>query len=483
MKQFDIASTSSSISICLRKSYAFVSSIPTLSKKISSNKSISMKRFLYTLVTFLVFVSAAQAQNFRLRVFPKFPLTANVCTDMNDTITVRNIWTGTVAGITLTPTFPPGMTYVPSSITVLNGGAVTENNISNLGMPVFNLPTLVATGDSVRFIIKAKTDCGILSYLNLTGGTAAVTMRLDYTGGFDTYPQTGSPNQPINMQAPSVLIQSVTPGVISATNGTIAYRDIKFLNGGFGFTTGFRFTDLHTNAITIDSFNRGTVGINNVTFTELFIDTNVIKQFNGGIPRFRLNDTVVVRQYLKVNNCTSSGASTFNVMWGCTPGVYCDTTNQVANVNIGALTPNVIVQSIKNNVQSCNGPGAPSHKIMVLKNNGTSPATNLTQYLQMAYVNGAAYPRNNYWNSNSMDTASFRYRIGTNGTSMRLRPDSAWVNAFTINHFENNPTPPTFAYTNNIGSVHYNFGSLTLNPGDSLILEWDMYTECNANPR
>ena len=124
-----------------------------------------MKKFLYTLALTALFAIGATAQGFQLRVLPRFPAGANVCAEMNDTIVVKNIFASGTTNIKLTPTFPPGMTYVPGSITVLNGGAVTEFNISDLNMPVFSLPNLPGVNDSVTYIIRAKTDCGILDYL------------------------------------------------------------------------------------------------------------------------------------------------------------------------------------------------------------------------------------------------------------------------------------------------------------------------------
>lgn len=214
---------------------------------------------------------------------------------MNDTIVVKNIFASGTTNIKLTPTFPPGMTYVPGSITVLNGGAVTEFNIGNLNMPIFSLPNLPGLNDSVTFIIGAKTDCGILDYL-LSSGGAATVIPYHYTGNYDTYPSTGGTAKPIDIFAPSILIQTITPNVIPATNGTVAFRDIKFLNGGYGYTTSFRFLDKHT-VISIDSFSKGTLGVNNSSVTELFIDTNVIKQFGDGDISFETNEQIIVRYF------------------------------------------------------------------------------------------------------------------------------------------------------------------------------------------
>ncbi len=485
MQHFNVANTSeiTPIATDLHCSNPLAQHLPKgKSTTTNSLKNTGMKKFLYTLALTALFAIGATAQGFQLRILPRFPAGANVCAEMNDTIVVKNIFASGTTNIKLTPTFPPGMTYVPGSITVLNGGAVTEFNISNLNKPIFSLPNLPGVNDSVTYVIAAKTDCGILDYLLASGGAATVTMRANYAGNFDTYPATGGTPKAIDIFAPSILIQTIAPAVIPATNGTVAYRDITFLNGGYGYTTAFRFLDNHTGAISIDSFSKGTIGVNNSSVTELFIDTNVIKQFGDGDIYFELNEQIVVREYLHVLNCNTSGGSNFEVMWGCSPGTYCDTTNNVANVNIGALTPNVVLQSIKNNYQSCNGPGFPNHKIVVYRNNGTAPAKDLTQYLQMAYVNGGAYPYNNYWNANTMDTASFKIKIGANGTFIHLSPDSVWKSNPAANHFEYNPVYPTYSYVGDVSTAYYDFGALTLKPGDSLIMEWDMYTECQENP-
>lgn len=92
------------------------------------------------------------------------------CGDVPTTITVgmTNISGSTIADGQMILDLPPGLLYVPGTLTSVSGPAVSEFDINNLNAPVISVGDLAA-GQTVDFTFGVKTfDC--TTYNHVVGG-------------------------------------------------------------------------------------------------------------------------------------------------------------------------------------------------------------------------------------------------------------------------------------------------------------------------
>lgn len=118
---------------------------------------------------------------------------------------------------------------------------------------------------------------------------------------------------------PKIVVTSVTPSTADVTFGDVVVRDITIVNGGFGTLKEFYVNDYHGTSFVVDSIRTsdGAIVQNTGTHLQILLDSAYLaNRYGSGL--FGLNDNIVIREYLRVINCTPTQAqSRINAAFGC----------------------------------------------------------------------------------------------------------------------------------------------------------------------
>ncbi|MCH2046893.1 MAG: hypothetical protein MK212_22455, partial [Saprospiraceae bacterium] len=125
-----------------------------------------MRQFYFSFYLFLCLAPLANAQ---LNVSSgATPADIQVCIN-SQTVDITLFATGNVVGNTIEIGLPPGVAYVPGSVTLLSspgGIVITESNIANLQNPIFSFAGNMTIGQSCTFQITRTADCQTIAFRN-----------------------------------------------------------------------------------------------------------------------------------------------------------------------------------------------------------------------------------------------------------------------------------------------------------------------------
>ncbi len=267
------------------------------------------------------------AQGNRLSLQCTAPKTLSICgIDDSAFIEVFNISSGTVSNISIRLIFPPGINYVKSS---LNGAGITENNISNLNQPVFNLPNLLIAKNS-KFRILLTGDCNLLSFLN-TNNTPIISMRADYTGNFDL----GTSIQ-FSVKVPSVQFGTMTNLSYTGDIGSKFSRSITIGNYGKGPLRHLKLTRINGKDVQTFFISKGSTVIKGDTVTTSF-GSSFFKTIGNLDTFLDQNEVITFVDSSIIKGCKNLNTN-FELSWGCN-GKLCQTVKTSGSALISNNSP------------------------------------------------------------------------------------------------------------------------------------------------
>jgi hypothetical protein len=232
---------------------------------------------------------------------------------------------------------PNEIAYVPGSVTKIGGTAaltITENNITDLKNPRFEVGSNVTSGNFIVFTIARKINCGAGSinrdYISITGlCTAADTDTLT-----NTYNVT-APN--LSIAPPTNIFNGVIGGNytrnITITNGAANTDTVRFFL--VYPTAGVRLQDAPTHTLTI--------GGNTFTPWRTNADTLFYKFFGptlfGGDAIFNNGESITITENAILLRCNA--ITRYGVYWGQQAWPGCALATAAATINMATGNPNV----------------------------------------------------------------------------------------------------------------------------------------------
>lgn len=362
-----------------------------------------MRKFI-RLILFMLMIFIQHrvwAQGSRLSITYSNPAGLSVCgSEVNASVTVRNISLSQVNGNRLTITMPAGILYVQGSV---QGNGVSERNISNLSAPQFNLPNIDVARD-VQISFRVKASCDLIPWLN-ANRQLMFQHRVDYTGNYDLVF-----TLPFNVAQPNLRIQNISNKFFTGDKGSVFTRTITLINSGQGPVKGFEFYQVNESGLKILGVSGGSLRQSGDTLYSTF-DSSHFTSVGNKDKWLDRNEVIEIYDTLQIVQCTPL-ASRFLLRWGC-EGKWCNTSTDQASALITNRAPNLVF-SATGGTMTCYGDGSrTSHQLRVI-NNGNDTAR-LTRVNIMQSVTGG------FWNAmfSRIDTSTIRVSKGVNGAKNR----------------------------------------------------------------
>jgi gliding motility-associated-like protein len=285
-------------------------------------KSFKRKAILFWILICLGFIGRAQ-------FVIHYPASSqNLTSCLNSSLlTVRvDVGANATANDTVFISFPPGITYIPGSITK-TGGTSTLNIVEAGGPPeaprFLITPANLTVGQNITFTLQRQANCisrnyviegGVFKDMISIKGTAGITRDIDPT--FNAY----------NVNFPSIsfiqpaALTNIVPGGIYSRNFTIT-------NGGNGCTDQVHFYIVYPDAGL--EFQSLTLGGILIPSTSVKGDTLFFTVQGAALTSDALlcnGENLVFKETFKVKQCNSKPTS-YLAGWGCnsTPNKWCQT--------------------------------------------------------------------------------------------------------------------------------------------------------------
>ncbi len=364
-------------------------------------------------------------------------------------IEVRNITTSTVTGITVDVDLPSGVKYVVSS---LSGSNVSENNVSNLNVPVFSVNDIPIT-KAVTFKISIEADCDLSNLVN-NGGLATIKLTSDYSGG-----SLSISTKPLSVREPSLNIKDITNRFATVDLGDTIVRKITLYNTGQGGAHKFLFTQVNQNGMKVIGTSGGSITISKDTIRSVF-DSTHFKLTGNKDAVLDLNETVVIYDTIVVLTCDRL-KSTYRLEWGC-GGKLCDVVTSSANLTVSTRAPKLSIRVTDGKTPCLDASNLSTNGLRVI-NTGNDTARTFEMNIFNSY-NGGYYSRI----LTEIVVSSIKYRKGASGS---------WTASVPVG-VEIVDTSGTFACLSSypVGGVTLNLPDLA--PGDTMFIEWDSRSCC-----
>ncbi len=409
-----------------------------------------MRKFL--LFAFIIFfVHLCHGQGNMITISSTVPAQMTICGGQKlFTITIYNPSPFTLLNDTLKLTMPPGIEYLPGTIT-----GATENNISTANEPVFllqNIPTLT----TVNISYYATVRCAVMAYTS-GGGVIENQVRVNYTANnvknFDAHTTSSYIIRQPNLSIVSITNQSYTGNI-----GDVFTRCISITNGGLGELSEFTLTENHGHGLQITAVDKG-AWTNSGNDETIVLNGNEFTTIGDNDTLFENGETIVLCETVNILNCISVAAA-YEAYWGCN-GQACQSSLSTANVVFPNLIPNLIVTPNSGNIyapmNSC--PTQASQQELKIENTGLGQATDV--HMDIFQSTGAGYQA---YLGSRIDENSFTIQIG-GGAPVPLAVDTSEVTA-TLSCMS--PTDK--------GRVKFTIPSI--NAGETVYIRWNTYTCC-----
>ncbi len=337
-------------------------------------------------------------------------------------------------------TLPPGINYIPGSIS-----GASEQNISDLQQPVFSLPVLPA---------GAMASTGMLISANCSAADGVDTGQL-FIGSINVTSSSG--NAQINtssftVETGLILIESVSDVLMTGEKGDTLLRKICVKNTRLGKIGTLYFEDEHKDGITVDiadaTSQTNDPGLYQAVFAGDFIDN-----FGDGDQWLEIGETLCFTERIIITDCgipEYNNPSTLRVGWGC-GGETCryDSAMVAIEIKKSKKVPDLVFSPVWNPpTDYCgNTPAVTGVKII---NIGLADATNIQ--VGFAAIDSLA----------GFGIGNNSFRVLANGTTT--------------------PITPNLSTTGNLfdcGLPVLNSASVSvpkIGSGDSLLLLFDTYT-------
>ncbi len=372
------------------------------------------------------------------------PSGLEVCQDGDFAIIVENTSTDTTKNITIDIQFPNGLDYVPSSV---NGANATEQNITDLNHPVFALPNFLA-GQKDTFWITAKAGCDLVTDIN-NGVIFQNQIVANYTGGTKNIT-----TLPYNIETALLVISQVMPVTTAGfICDDVLTRTVTIRNTRPGALDTLYFVDDNGGGLAITSV-LGTPVIGGPGEYRLMLTSADFMSIGDGDGLFEFNEIIVITENITIVACGGTVTSDLRAEWGCGNSI-CQFDNNIGaiGVNTCPLQANLEFRPVSNFDDCYCGDNAVPQR-MVIKNIGDFTAS-LVQF----GVN-ALETYDDYF-INAIDDSTIT--ITVNGVTTPLFP-----------FFKKSMTTTTCFQPNDL-QENVRMVLPDIAPGDSVILDWQMY--------
>ena len=379
-----------------------------------------------------------------------------VCDTALFSVAVTNNGSTTVTGNNLNVMLPPGVTYIPNSIT---GG--TQVNISNLENPTFGFIN-IPVGATRTLTFKARASCALIGDINM-GAQFSNTLTHTYNGGNQTVT-----TNPYPIETPLIVLLSSSGLGGFGQAGQIVTRTFNIRNNRIGALESFSFTDAHPMGGFTISSNYGTVLQNTGTLLELQLNGNDFQQIGDGDALFELNETISITETLLVTDCGATlnqSSSTISIRWGCGTETCQDiNVNTILNILDSDANPKLEFVGIANVQEDLCG-NLPTRQSVTITNTGDGAAVNAgfdLIILEGGLINDLPWA--------GIDTATMR--IDSAGNTRDLHP----FGADAVVLFD--------CPTNGAQYQQVAFNLPLISPGASVKVSWDVYAcsqECRSD--
>lgn len=243
-------------------------------------------------------------------------------------IQVQNQLLTPVNGAVVQVTLPAGLQYATGTIQ-----GATELNVGNLSAPTFTLPVLNAQQSHPLFLLVTAQceaadliDAGqlfqaLISVTSVSGNAQVVTTS-------------------ILVETGALVIESVTPAILSGEKGDTLYRTICFKNTRLGKIGNLHFQDAHQDGfeVFVEGADAFTVGNNlaNAEFSGSFFTT-----VGNGDQWLDLEEKVCLTERVIITDCGIPPllkSSLIRAAWGCDASSWCRYDSSLILVNIKTST-------------------------------------------------------------------------------------------------------------------------------------------------
>ncbi|MBL7784098.1 MAG: HYR domain-containing protein [Saprospiraceae bacterium] len=253
--------------------------------------------------------------------YPAAAQNATVCLN-SSTLTVRVGVVTTGSSPTVTIDLPPGINYVPGSVTKTAGtiASITESNVSNVNVPVFALSSSTA-GEFIEFTIQREApNCDAYNYVQ-SGGTLKDVVSA--TNSIGTVSESAPGVNTYALIAPAFAL-TAPAAIANAQIDQNFSRTFTITNGGLGCSQRVRFSLEHTpvcsttgakapvynTVLTVPGGTVTTVGtVGNITYYE------ITGSALGGDALFCSGESVTITETGTVGQCNP--VTNYRAGWGC----------------------------------------------------------------------------------------------------------------------------------------------------------------------
>jgi gliding motility-associated-like protein len=405
------------------------------------------------LLIFILSQSILYAQGNKLNIQATAPKKLTVC-GSSDTarVTVYNISSSFVTGVTITLNLPSGVLYVPGTV---SGTGVAESNITNLNKPVFSGPNLlIARNFTFRYAVSVN--CDVIPLLSGTS-TPEINVRTDYTGNYDV-----GTSLPFVPDLPSPGFASITNQSFSGNVGDKFVRRITITNYGKGQLASFRLMRIKGKDLSL----RVQTGFSNSYSGDTafsFIAKSDFTKVGNKDSFLQQNESITIADTFTINGCNSLSTQ-YEIAWGCN-GKWCQIIKNNALAAIGNQSPNLQVVVSQTLVPVYDGTQNTKCTLRVT-NIGQMKANRTSVFVFQTYNPGGGFVNSQL---STLDTSTVKVRRGWNGSFLRYYSDTSLVN---IN------TPCVTG-----GQGGFRIRVPDLNPKDTIFVTWEVercaYTNCN----
>jgi len=347
----------------------------------------------YRVVLILLFPALLSAQNI-LITFQK-PTDLFVCGMDTFYVHVLNAGLSTMQSAKLTALLPVGLTYLPGTVV-----GATEQNVSNLGQPVFTLPNL-APGASQQVALLITADCAAKKAIDL-GQVFTANLSVQSAQGNAQIVTT-----PFTVQTGLLFLGFVDNSLASGEHGDMITRTIYFRNTRLGPISSFVFRDTHNAGLNIDVPNASGQS-STPTFFQATFDGSFFSQFGDGDNLLEIGEQAFLTEKITIADCGEPAYTNFSkirIGWGCGTEI-CQYDSTTASIDIKKSTriPDLQITPIWSAPESQCG-DRPTMMGVKIWNKGKADAENVLLNFSMSNETVAG-----------MKPGTFRM-VGKNGTS------------------------------------------------------------------
>lgn len=250
----------------------------------------------------LISLTKAIGQTVRFLVID--PVNAQLCQSAKAGSKIINTGSIAISNAHLWLELPPGIEYVPGSVT----GGVSELNISQLNRVLFQV-NLLNPFDSLNIQLNLRFKCSLLDQIN---------QSVSFSNKWALYSAISADSatslQPYKLTTPFLVIQDVSP--INTPTGSKLQRTIQITNSRLGTLESFIFEDRH-DPLSIRS-NDGRTLIETDQFLKLEFNKADFTKIGDRDSLFERDETIAIIEQIEHTSCeVEIIQSKFNAYWTC----------------------------------------------------------------------------------------------------------------------------------------------------------------------